>query len=683
MKTIYISILFFALLFVSCSEEKRLIRKAANAIDQSDYKKAISYYDQILAKDSASFRANAGKGIVLSEFVGDHKDAIPYLEKALAKSPEEVSVKINGDLGKSYHHIGNYSRAIKHYSKITSENTEDSPYYDQLLNKRIADCRFAMEHTKVASPEEQWVKNVGTTINSEYPEYGPVNLGNGTFIFTSKRKDTPKEKKNGLDGRYFESMYIANYSNGKFSEPRRYTIPDKGLESDFYKGNESAVTASPDGKSLFIYKAGELYKADLSHPENDPEKLSSKINFLDFQTYAFITPDERQMFLVAESERNGGGSDIYQSFKKEDGTWSKPFLLPFNINTDYNEDSPFMTEDGTLFFASNGLPGYGGYDIYKTKYVNGTWTDPVNIGQPINTPGDDLFFVLNPNSSKGFYASDREGGYGDIDIYHVHYVNMDIPQCQELDTNFVINSAMLDSNNVYSISASLPEKYKNNVRSITWEIDNVEIPQTNDQINYRFDNEGTYTIHAKAVVYCDSCPTLLAVCSEKLIQIGEPMIVYTDSAGTNSTTLNVIGELTNDQLKNIGWNTSLCLFDYDKYDIRPDAKQILDQNIKVLKTYRDLTLVINGYADSRGTNNYNYNLSSQRINSVKNYLIRNGISKHRITDTMAYGESKITNGCVDDVECTEDQHQENRKVDFKVNNNKPMYTNIEIQPIND
>ncbi|MCD6065814.1 MAG: hypothetical protein K0S33_640 [Bacteroidetes bacterium] len=686
MKNIITPIIISALILSSCSEEKRLVRKAANAIDQSDYDKALSYYDQALARDSNSFRANAGKGIVLSEFMGRYDKAIPYLEKALKKSPEETSVKINSDLGKSYHYVGNYPRALYHYGKITADNKEDNPYYDALLSKRIADCKFAMEHPQVAPPEEQYAKNVGTAINSDFPEYGPVYT-NSTMIFTAKRKDTPKEKKNNIDGRYFESMYISSYTDGNFSTPRRYTIPDLGENSSFHSGNESAVSVLEDGKTLYLFKGGELYAADLTNPTKEPDKLSGKANFLDFHPYACVTNDGKTMFLVSESVNNGGGTDIYQSFKKEDGSWSRPMLLPFNINTEYNEDAPYMSEDGTLFFASNGLPGYGGYDIYKTRYVNGEWTTPVNIGQPINTPADEIYFTLNPGSSNGYYASNRMGGYGDMDIYGVHYVSMDMPECTTTDTLFATNESPANEPLAYKFSAGIPEQYKGQVRSVTWKINDVTIAETGEQINYVFDETGTYKVSAKAIILCDDCPALIAVCSEKEINTGLPTFVSTQTEKPDATSVPkveytspvAVGELNNSQLISLGWNTNPCYFDYDESALREESKELLNQNIRVLKANRDLSLVINGYADARGTDGYNKDLSAQRIYSVRQYLVQNGISAGRITAITAYGESRITNGCVDDVECTEEQHQENRKVDFKVSNNRVLYTRVSFR----
>lgn len=330
------------MVFVSCSQEKMLIRKASNAVSVYDYDKAIYYYDQVLAKDSNSFYANAGKGIVLSEYMGKYDKAIPYLERA-NKNPQKASMKINNDLGKSYHYIGNYPRALDFYGKAALKNKEDNEDYDYLLSKHIDDCRYALSHPEVASPDQQSYRNVGPVINTDMPEYGAIYNQN-RLIFTSKRKDTPKEKKNGLDGRYFESIYVSEIKDNTYSTPRRYTLPDYGGASKFKRGSESALSVSPDGKTLYIFRRGKLYEADLSDSTRSEQKMPRVINSSDFQTYVFLSHDGKMLLFASESEKGRGGTDIYKSVKDENGKWSTPEMLPYNINTDYDEDSPFLVQ---------------------------------------------------------------------------------------------------------------------------------------------------------------------------------------------------------------------------------------------------------------------------------------------------------------------------------------------------
>ena len=672
-------------LIVSCSQEKKLVRKASNAVERSDFEQALYYYDQVLKKDSNSYYANAGKGVVLSEYMLRHNEAIPYLEKALKKSPDKTNMKINYDLGKSYHFVGNYPRAIFFYGEASRYNKPDAPDYDQFLNKRIADCRYALEHPEVAPPEQQWVKTAGNGINTAMPEYGAVYTNN-KLIFTSKRKDDNKEKKNGVDGRYFDAMYVSYVNGDTYSTPRRYTIPDVRANSNFSNPHESVVSVSPDNKTLYIYRAGQLYEADLNDSTKSVHKLDNNINFSYLQSHASISADGNTIVFSAEAERGIGGLDLYKCTKNDKGNWSAAQLLGNDINTINNEDSPYLSPNGTLFFSSNGLPGYGGYDVYKCKPEGYHWGKPQNLGQPINSPGDENYFTLIGNTSNGYYTSVRQGGLGDMDIYKVHYMSTDVPECGN-DSLLAMNVSPEGAGSmVYTFTAEAPAAYAANVKNYSWKVNGTTLSQSDKQLSYTFSAPGKYTISAKAIAYCDTCPTLMAFCSQRVVDI-QPMIAANDSLKNaknkdvaaapsrvkNRTTRNTPATteqltLNEAQLRDMKWVVSPAYFDFDKSEIRGDAKAVLDQNISVLKKNKTLAVNINGYADSRGSEQYNIGLSTRRANAVKSYLIENGIAKNRIMGIRGFGESMLTNDCSDGVECSETEHQMNRRVQFEVIN---------------
>ncbi len=676
---------FTCLMFSSCSQEKKLVRKASNAVERSEFEKAVSYYDEVLAKDSNSYYANAGKGIVLSEYMGRHAEAIPYLEKALKKNPEKTSMKINYDLGKSYHFVGHYPRAIYFYGEAAKYNKPGEPDYDMYLNKRVADCKYAMDHPIVAPPEEQWYKTVGSAINTSAPEYGAVYTHN-RLIFTSKRKDDDKEKKNGIDGRYFDAMYISYVNGDSYTAPRRFTVPDVRA-GNFSNPHESVISVSPDNKTLYVYRAGQIYEADLNDSTKSAHKLDNAINFSYLQSHATLSADGNTMIFSAEAERGVGGLDLYRSTKDDKGNWSRAQLLTNDVNTIYNEDAPYLSPNGTLYFASNGLPGYGGYDIYRTKAEGYAWAKPVNLGQPINSPGDETYFALVGNTSNGYYTAARNGGMGDMDIYKVHYMLSEMPECNGQDSLLAMSSSVDANNNMaYQFSAQVPAAYASNVKSYYWQVNGANIEQMSNQMNYTFNGAGSYTVTAKAVAYCDTCPSLLAFCTERVVEVGTPMLVSTDSlkqaedkiaADTkknknrkaNKTVNNTEELVLNEaQLKDLKWIASPAYFDFNESAIRSDAKAVLDQNISVLKKNSTLAVNINGYADSRGSEQYNIGLSNRRAQAVKSYLVENGISNRRILSTHAFGESQLTNDCSDGVECSETEHQMNRRVQFEVIN---------------
>jgi outer membrane protein OmpA-like peptidoglycan-associated protein len=751
-----IPLVLFILLFAFCSQEKKLLRHAANSVERSDFDKAISYYDQVLQKDESSFFGNAGKGVVLSEFMGRHEQAIPYLEKALKNTPDKTKPILNSNLGKSYHFMGNYERALLYYGKSQKDNDPKWADYDEFLNKRIADCRYAIDHPKIALPENQQITNAGTTINTELPEYTPV-VANGKMYFTSKRKDTPKEKKNGIDGKFFEAIYVSNINpDGSFSTPERYTLPKSS------KGGEAIMSISPNGQKMFVYKGGKIYESDLNSPDHKTEVMDDNINFASLQNHASLTPDGKTLYFTSESDAGRGGTDIFIATKNSDGTWSDPKILDFTINTEFDEDAPFVNEAGTLFFSSNGHPGYGGFDVYKSNYVNGAWTKPENLGQPINSPGDDIYFTLRPNSSKGYYASARPGGHGDLDIYKVHYISSETAPCKG-DDDLTIN-ATPDLNNpmMQNVTLAVPDSYKNNVRSYRWDVNGQALAETSPSFQYTFPKTDTYKINAQIVVFCDSCPTLVAKCAQKEISVEQPPVLTSNDAdnsrgknnknakdkaakedktalannsaknskkqssetdmtattnadestadhqaagsgtgkksktakddladNTNSGTKGSAGGknkietvsdnngssytsntgeafLNDGQLKELNWNTTPAKFDFNTYVLNESTKGILDQNIEVMKNKNNLMVEINGYADSRGSSEYNKQLSLKRANSVKHYFVSHGIANKRIKSVNGLGEAELLNNCSDGVECSDDEHQVNRRVKVNV-----------------
>ena len=719
----FLALLGLILLFSACSQEKKSLRHAANAIERANYDKAISNYDEILKKNKNSFFGNAGKGIVLSEYMGRHEQAIPYLETALKNTPEKTKPILQNNLGKSYHFVGNYKRALYYYSKSQKDNNPKWADYDEFLSKRISDCKYAIEHPRVALPENQQLTNLGKTVNTAYPEYTPVATQTQLF-FTSKRPDSPKEKRNGQDGKYFEAIYKADLQkDGSFELPERYIISQSG------KSGEAILSASPDGQKLFVFRNGQLFESDIKDSTHALQKMDNTVNFGYLQNHASLSPDGKTLYFISESEKGHGGTDIFVSNKKLDGSWGEPKMLDYTINSEFDEEAPFVNEAGTLFFSSNGHPGYGGFDVYKSSMVNGTWTKPENLGQPINSAGDDIYFVLKPNSSKGYFASARPGGFGDLDIYKVHYVTSDISPCLQ-DSQLTIESRRdLDNPMALLFKLYVPEKYKSTIRSYRWKINGQELSETGSELRHTFTKADNYSVQAQILMYCDSCPNMQARCTTKEVVIEAPQIltnkleqtpekllsgkfekknktstknipaletiavpagtVLSSEATKNSNSAlsanaakfqkntgpsatdsaELIDEdnfMSEEELSAYGWLTVPTKFDYNKSNISAESKKNLDQNILVLKSHPEFMIRIVGYADSRGTQAYNQDLSSRRAQAVKSYLIHNGLAASRILAVKGRGEKDLLNNCSNESFCPEEQHAVNRRVQLQV-----------------
>jgi outer membrane protein OmpA-like peptidoglycan-associated protein len=415
MKNLLLTVLI-VLFCKSYGQVNKYIKKAESATYKVDYYKALDYYDKALALNENSFTANAGKGIVLGELMEKYELATPYLEKAITHTNNDSLLTIYYTLGKCYQYMGEYEKALFCFDKLKNFEEVGDPMFSRYVTKNINDCYYAQKNQTKTNEFE--IRNIGPRINSAQPEYVPVVSPNKELIFTSKRKDTKKEKINKWDGKYFESMYLSQFENGKYTEPVRYTRPDLQGRSIFPKFNESTVSLSPDGKTMFIYKGGDIYTVPVDNTGTKPQKMGKQINISRYQNHAAISRDNKILYFSSEAWNGYGGTDLYKSVKNDKGEWSKAELLDSTINTIFNEDAPYVDDNGTLYFASNGHPGYGGYDIYRTQLVNGKWLKPENLGEPINSSGNDLFLILS-DSKNGYFSSARPGGFGDLDIYKI------------------------------------------------------------------------------------------------------------------------------------------------------------------------------------------------------------------------------------------------------------------------
>ena len=391
-----------------------------------DYYKALPLAKELYAYDSS----NANIAYMLgTSYLGaspDRKKAIYYLEQAIILSPPTPMFKESDykektapgityyNLAKAYHFSYRFDDAISNYYNYRSfVDLEDVNTYSEVKRQ----IQYS-ENAKllIEEPVNIKVQSLGSVINSKYEEYSPVISGDGnTLIFTSRREGTGG--KLFLDGKYYEDIYIAKKERGKWTTPRSIGF---NINTD---GHEATIALSPDGQQLFIYKDdngdGNIYMSRLNGAEwSKPEKLGGEINTSAWETHATVSADGQNLFLVSNRSGGLGGRDIYKISLLPDGTWGKAENLGTTINTPNDEEAPFFAADGkTLIFSSQGHNSMGGFDIFTSENIDGVWSTPVNIGYPINSPEDDVFFVTTPDGHYAYYSSRMEGGMGEKDIY--------------------------------------------------------------------------------------------------------------------------------------------------------------------------------------------------------------------------------------------------------------------------
>jgi len=645
------------------------IWRAGKTTDKGNIIQAKKLYLKALSTNKDNYDANLGLGLLLSECNSDYQNALTYLEKEIKETKKDTLADLIYDLAKCYQFGTKFEKALLFFNKLDKVKSleDDNKEFKKDIYKRKLDCSYALKNydfSKTKVSNTILVVNVGSQINTEAPEYVPVLNTKNELIFTSKRKDDKNEKINILNSNYFESMYISKYSNGKFETVKNYTLTDAFLKTHHKNSNESIVSISGDEKKIYVYRDANIYETNIEDLQKaEPKVLSKTINFDYYQSHAFLSKDGNTLYFTSESKTGYGGNDIYKSIKIKEGEWSAPENLGNTINTDYDEDAPFVSDDGlTLYFASKGHQGFGNYDIFKSTFLNGKWSTPENLGQPINSTGNDIFVSITNNQKSGYFSSSRTGGFGDMDIYKINFVDGLDKTCPTTANEFTqLNLSDTDPNDFKNSLEITPQKnYK--AHSFEWFINDKSVGNNKNRLSYDYLAAGVYTVSVKTILYCDSCLEMTLACNSienKFISKKVDSIITTivDLKTTK-------GELNKEQLKTIGFDLQPVYFDLKQNTITTDAEKILQSNIAILKQNPTLCVqLIAGFNKKDNKANANLKLSKARAESVKKYLLKNKVNPKQILKLISKSESDTDSITPNNTE------QPYRRVIFKVINN--------------
>lgn len=272
------------------------------------------------------------------------------------------------------------------------------------------------------------IKPLGSQVNSPFADYGPLISADGTvMVFTSKKPTTEKDILKQREGK--ENVYITYYDD---KNSRWLVTFPLGPTINTPEIDNSAIALSNDGQRMFLYRGGNEQNANGDILESvltgdewaDPVRLPDPINSDDNETSASIAPDGRTIYFVSDRKWGYGGRDIWYCSQNEDGTWGEAVNAGRGVNSIDDEEGVFIHPNGkVLFFSSRGHGSKGGYDVYMSVFDETiqSWAAAVNMGEPINTPGDDIYFVMGANGKIGYYGSSRPGGVGSLDIYSVTF----------------------------------------------------------------------------------------------------------------------------------------------------------------------------------------------------------------------------------------------------------------------
>jgi hypothetical protein len=377
---------------------------------------AIPAYKQLLKKEPSNADYNFKLGICYLYTNINKSLSIPYFETAL-KQPK-ADPKTLYHLALAYQYASRFDEAIATYNKYKT-GLKGSEL--EKVDHQIEACENGKEYVK--HPVNVTFQNLGKEINSEYPDYYPFVPADESFIvFTSRRKDNIGGQVE-VDGYYSSDIYISTPLNDVWTKPK-----NMGATVNT-RYDEQAVGLTPDGQMMLMYidhidSLGNIYSSiNKAGTFQRMRKLNSNVNS-DFETAGSITPDGNIIFFASKRSEGLGETDIYMARKLPNGQWAKAQNLGPVINTKYNEDFPTIAPDGkTLYFSSQGHAGMGDFDLFQSTWneEENTWSEPKNLGYPINSAGDDRSISFTQDNRVAYISAVRDGGFGDLDLYRVKF----------------------------------------------------------------------------------------------------------------------------------------------------------------------------------------------------------------------------------------------------------------------
>jgi outer membrane protein OmpA-like peptidoglycan-associated protein/tetratricopeptide (TPR) repeat protein len=585
------------------------ISKAEYHLDSDEYEQALEYLlkaDKLKPQNpDLSYRI----GICYVRL--NHELAsLPFLEVAKAGGVKEKELNLH--LAEAYHIAHRFDEAIKLFIEYKSTLKSNDPAHAE-IDRQITYCKNGKELIK--NPVNVKIRNLGGVINSKYPDYVPaISADETVLVFTSRRENTTGGKKDPQDNHYFEDIYISVKSHDT-----AWTTPldlGNGINT---ASHDACVGLSPDGQEMFIYKVtgkdgGDLYVSNLiGSVWSEPKNLGPNINSSAWEPSASITADENTLFFTSNKKGGLGGRDIYMSKKQPNGEFGPAINLGPKINTPYEEDSPFIHADGkTLYFSSKGHYSMGGFDIFSCEIDVETGqikSEPKNIGYPINTSGDDVFFVWSADNKRAYFSSEREGGYGDKDLY--------ILERDEAKSELVVLKGL-----VHACGGKVPVAATIIVVDLTTQkpLGVYNSNATTGKYTVILPAGKNYSVTVEAPGYLFYSKNIDIPFLDHYVEMKDTICMEKIKVGTKIVLRNVF-------------------FDVDKATLRPESVAELERLVNILNENPHIKIQISGHTDSDGNDAYNLKLSDQRARAVLDYVVTKGIAKDRLV-SKGYGETK-------------------------------------------
>ncbi len=633
-------------------EAKKFPNAQLDAYGRPDYAGGIDLLKKALERDPNFLEAHQ----LIGEFyriTRDSENAVIHFKKSLEINP---SANLNGilyfDLGELQMQNGEYEDAVTYFDLILNSRsraiTEELAWAADKMKKNALFSIDAKNNPAKIDPI-----NIGPGINTEHPEYFPtITVDGRTLLFT--RLIPSRENARGQEDFYVSQLSEKNIWMKAIAMPQNINT----------NLNEGAPTLSADGRTLIFVacsdETGYYYgpnregmgSCDMFITKRigtqwmNPKNLPGEVNSGNWESQPSLSADGKSLYFVRRVGRQGTmRSDIFVSKKDSKGNWGRPTPLPANINTPYMETSVLIHPDGrTLYFSSNGHTGLGGYDIYMSRMdALGNWGDPINLGYPINTENDENSLLVGPDGEVAFFASDRPGGYGGLDIYYF----------------------------------AMPEEFRP-IKTTYFE-GLVYDATTKKPLGGRFElidlSTGEKVIEAEADQLTGEFLVALPTEREYALNVSFPGYSFFSKNFNMTEPENGLEALQMDvPLIPIGQGGSVTLanvfFDLNKSTLRKESFVELNKLFEFLDENKLTKIEIGGHTDTRGNAKDNQILSENRARSVYEYILEKGIDKSRLS-YKGYGQTqpKISDSEIAKMASDKEKeaaHQTNRRTEYKI-----------------
>ncbi|SNR15012.1 OmpA family protein [Tenacibaculum jejuense] len=639
-------VILFYLLFVTAFAYTQRRYAADRYFNEFAYKKSAELYKILYDKgdDSQLVISRLGDSYYYNT---ESEEAEKWYKLLMEKYQDKVLPE----------YLFRYAQALKSNGKVK----ESDLWLEKLKELDKNDSR-AIELTKnrnyfveYSNRKKTFVNVKNLSINTEFSDFGGFIYGNKLYYASTKPSGTKFDRrKYKWNNQPFLNVYTAEEEFSDIAEGLELGNVSK-FEEISTRYHESNALLTADGNTLYFTRDNydgdklrgdkekvthlKIYKAENIDGEwKNLEELPFNSDLYSCGHPALST-DGKTLYFVSDMPGGAGATDIYGVAINPDGTYGTPFNLGKEINTEGREMFPYVDNENTIYFASDGHLGLGALDVFESKISDNKFTTPVNLGSPVNSPLDDFSFVISEDKSYGYFSSNRTGGKGDDDIY-----SFVIYRCKE-----DITGVVTDSRTGVPISGAT-------VRLIDEKGEPISKQVTLADGRYTFKDiacENNYTVTASKDDYRnDKKDTATEDIDKKAIQadlVLESLIVETPKE-QSQIVINPI------------------YFDFDLYNIREDAEYELEHIVTVMKNHPDMVIKIESHTDSRGTKAYNRTLSTNRAKSTRAYLISRGIASNRIESAIGYGEDQLLNHCNDanQKRCSKEEHQRNRRSYFYI-----------------